>query len=87
MTTKRESRMVFIGGNYQGTFEVDICSICKGHLPVTKKVADQECVGHGGVSPRLLSLGEQYPQFKESKKKVLRRKKKSQKGSANQVNP
>lgn len=75
MPTKTETRMVYVQGRYQGTFEVEVCNICKGHAPVTKDAADGECVGHGGVLNRLLALDD-LPQFKVAGKKIDKKRRK-----------
>jgi hypothetical protein len=71
---KVEVRDIYIQGNFHSTCEVEICTICGGHRPVTKKVADGECLGHPGMKPYLLSLGEVYPQYKKEAKKVKAKK-------------
>lgn len=67
---KKEIRSIYIQGRFVGVREVEICTICDGHGPVTKKPADGECLGHPGVKKYLLSLGEELPQFKREDKKV-----------------
>lgn len=67
---KTEAREIYIQGKFVGTKNVEICSICGGHRPVTKKVADGECLGHPGVKNYLLPLGEAHPQPKKVVKDV-----------------
>jgi hypothetical protein len=69
---KTEVRDVYIQGRFHSTHSVEICSICGGHRPVTKKVADGECLGHPGVKNYLLPLGETHPQRKREPKKVVK---------------
>lgn len=69
---KTEVRDIFIHGKFHSTLKVEVCTICDGHRPVTKKVADGECLGHPGVKNYLLPLGEAYPQRKKEPKKVVK---------------
>jgi len=46
---KIEVRDVSIKGKLIKRMKVLVCPICDGHMPVTKKVADGECVGHINV--------------------------------------
>lgn len=71
---KIEVRDIFIQGKFHSTLPVEVCNVCHGHRPVTKKVADGECVGHPGVKDYLLVLGETQPQRKKQPKKVKARK-------------
>ena len=67
---KTEVRSIHIQGRFFGNREVEICTVCDGHRPVTKKVADGECLGHPGVKSYLLPLGEELPQAPRDQKKV-----------------
>ncbi|MGW8177458.1 MAG: hypothetical protein ACWGQW_01470 [bacterium] len=71
---KLEVRDIYIQGKFHSTKQVEICTICGGYRPVTKKVADGECVGHPGVKSYLLPLGEQQPQRKKEPKKIKAKK-------------
>lgn len=72
---KTEVRDIYIQGRFHSTRQVEVCHICGGYRPVTKKVADGECLGHPGVSSYLLPFGEAYPQRKKEPKKVKPKKK------------
>jgi hypothetical protein len=67
---KVEIRNIYIQGKCIGRRQVEVCTICDGHRPVTKKVADGECTSHPGVKKYLLPLGEECPQLKKEPKKV-----------------
>lgn len=43
---KTEKRQIKVDGKVVEFRLVEICQVCGGHAPVTKKPADGECVGH-----------------------------------------
>jgi hypothetical protein len=53
MKAKFENRDIRVNGKFIRNARVKICLICDGHLPVTKKAADGECVGHQGLRRHL----------------------------------
>ncbi len=59
---KMKTRKIIVDGKTVTTRKVRICNVCNGHVPVTKKVAEGECLGHPGTQDYLLSLGSSHPQ-------------------------
>jgi hypothetical protein len=53
---KYEMRDIIINDRFVRHAKVKICHICGGHMPVTKKVALGECVGHLGLRSHLEPL-------------------------------
>jgi len=72
--SKMEVRSICIDGRFVMSKDVEICTVCNGHRPVTKKPADGECLGHAGVKEYLLPLGEQMPQAPRENRKVKAKK-------------
>jgi len=53
MNKKFEKRQIVVNGKVVEFRLVEICQICNGHAPVTKKAADTECVGHLNLRTKL----------------------------------